>query len=189
MKLADKKRVSYSGIFILVTVCGISFAFASMNMLIDYLKYSSHPNVVGSLRLIGIALESYYTDNSYYPLAVDEMGQLAIYSASGESYSTGNVPWVLTTPIPYLKTFFSDPYGPSSDFPNGFHYAVNPHDRYWILVSRGPDEDFDMIAEDYIFSASGDITRYLSHFGPGKAVEYDPTNGVGSSGDIFRTGP
>lgn len=92
-------------------------------------------------------------------------------------------------PDPILEGFLLDPYGPVSDFPNGFHYAVNQHDRYWILASRGPDEDFDMVAENYILSARGDITLYLSHLGSGKAVVYDPTTGARSSGDIFRTGP
>ena len=57
------------------------------------------------------------------------------------------------------------------------------------MTSAGPDRDQDMILEDYIRSASGDIRLYLTQFGAGAAVEYDPTNGLGSSGDVFRTGP
>jgi hypothetical protein len=142
------------------------------------------------LRTIAIALECYYIDNSCYPPAADATGKWVIKSASGEHYNSGYVSWILTTPIAYLRDVPRDRFAPPSPLngSEGYRYAAT-YSGYWILTSRGPDGDDDMVPEDYILSASGDITRYVSHFGPGRAVEYDPTNGVGSNGDIFRTGP
>lgn len=144
------------------------------------------------IRNQGVALETYYIENHSYPPAVDGQGKIIAFSEDSYNLSSGYVPWLLTTPVAHNPSIPDDPFGPKGRqdpyWSKTYRCAVKAKE-YWIMTSAGPDGDQDMILEDYIRSASGDIRLYLTQFGVGDAVEYDPTNGLGSSGDIFRTGP
>ena len=96
---------------------------------------------------------------------------------------------MLTTPVDHQSSIPFDPFAPKRDsyWARTYRYATNGK-TCWILTSLGEDKDADMVVEDYIRSASGDIRLYLFQFG-GPYVEYDPTNGTISDGDVFRTGP
>lgn len=187
--MADKDRTSYSGIFLLLAIVGVLSAIVLPHLIEKYCRPLPERTKI-DLRDIAVALETYYLDNSCYPLAVNAMGRPVIKPITDDYYTTGYIPGMLTTPIAFLTDIPVDRYAPmnSIGWSRGYRYAAKRW-SYWILASRGPDNDDDMVVEDYILSASGDITHYVSHFGPGKAVEYDPTNGTRSSGDIFRTGP
>jgi len=145
--------------------------------------------VRSEFRSLAVALESYYIDNTSYPPAINENGRMVPFTKGAYSSSTGFVPWLLTTPIIYMKTIPFDPYGPNvpRNWSRTYRYATNGK-GCWILASVGPDEDEDMDPAYYVRDASGDITQFLTQFS-GSYVEFDPTNGSISNGDVYRTGP
>ncbi len=133
------------------------------------------------LRNVELALELYHYDHGTLPHA-ENLGGMPV-PASDDGVSSGYIPSALTTPVEYLPYFVIDPF--YEDRPH--RYASNLR-TCWIIASNGPDEDEDMRLELYPSpqAASGSIELFLQI--PGN-VEYDPSNGTQSSGDIFRTGP
>lgn len=133
------------------------------------------------MRDLAVCLETYYTDHSAYPPAASSNGVLISPNESGVSASY--IPWVLTTPFAYQLSVPLDPFRKSSTY----RYATD-FEQCWIMASDGPDKDEDMKVAIYPAPqvASGSIELFLRC--PG-CVEYDPTNGTESSGDVFRTGP
>ena len=135
--------------------------------------------VRADVRTIATALEAYHADNHQYPAAAVGDEQLATPLDA------------LTAPVAYLSAVPADPFGPAPlDFnPDltmaGFNYkdrrttSVNmPADTYGPLWRSMPDKE-------YMVHSSGpnrvwDVTPY---------VEYDPTNGTISPGDICHFGP
>lgn len=141
------------------------------------------------IRNLATALETYRVDHKTYPPAVNENGEVQIYTTKSIPVSAGFISWMLTTPVTYESRISGDPFGGHNGvvWERNYGYATDGKTG-WILASRGPDRDFDMDLAAYITDASCDITRYLTQFG-GIQAEYDPTNGLLSSGDVFRTGP
>lgn len=68
-----------------------------------------------------------------------------------------------------------DMYGPSGAFKDPLLYMADG--RRWILVSRGPDGDFDIPAD--ILAGDGDPGDRLA------AATWDPTNGAAGGGDLW----
>jgi hypothetical protein len=114
------------------------------------------------------AINRYRLDNDQTPLF------------PGGIYGGDSLVW-LTTPHPYLETWDTteDPFGGE---PMRIISLREPLEK-WILVSRGPDRDwdFDKIDEDSV-DESVELTDYLAPF------EYDPSNGLTSGGDVIRIG-
>jgi len=136
-----------------------------------------------NMRLLAVALECYYIDNNTYPPAMDSNGELVCNNAA---YSIGYTPWLLTTPRAYVESLPDDPFNPGMYYRLGINFL-----EVWIMTSAGPDNRQEMEEVSYVnpgVPGWGEISGYLEHFG-GTYVEYDPTNGAYSSGDIFRTGP
>lgn len=87
----------------------------------------------------------------------------------------------LTTPIAYLGCYLIDPFAPVG-------FAVYPYcclkqagTEGWMLVSAGPDRDYDIDPlKLYDVSAAQPRPALL-------ALTYDPTNGILSSGDLWRS--
>lgn len=166
------------------------------------------------LRTVATAVESYRTANSHYCYPTQRGMQIALsvtrkqeldYIIKGKHPGYGSVPEELTTPIGYLpkalEDFFKYGYfGVTSEndlnLPFGhpwrrYSYASreagaafvwNPdvhsaqrrdefRSKQWLALSLGPDHVEDM----------------LSPFNP--MVEYSPTNGTVSRGDISTVGP
>jgi len=153
-----------------------------------------HPRVEVSrarsdLRNLAVFLESYILDHEAYPPAVDGSGKM-ILSATGE-VSAGYVPWLLTTPSAYLGSLPSDPFPDTNKEKTSTYRYATDGTTCWILSSNGPDKKSDADVADYPSPEGADCTweRFVSHFGIGKAIEYDPTNGDRSRGDIIRVGP
>ncbi len=153
-------------------------------------------NANREMRLMSVAMESYYIDHNQYPYPA--MGSSwAVVSDGGVSQpAVGYTPHSLTTPIVHIASLPKDPFNTSRSYdPNipstfCFRYATTPI-TCWILCSNGPDGDADFDLKEYVDLKNGagcDIGKYLSHQG-GKWIEYDPTNGMKSNGDLFRTGP
>lgn len=112
--------------------------------------------------------------------------------------------WTLTTPNPYIAVYIRDIFAkvPGSTF---VYWSVFPGDRHpsvvtgaaetpvggvgWILVSPGPDRDYDIAGDYDVYdpSVAQPSLRLLTGTNSrGSAFTYDPTNGVLSSGDVWR---
>ena len=117
-------------------------------------------------RALTLALEVYRVDNRNYPPALNPFIQP---EAETET-------WRLTTPVAYmsdipLDRFYSPqsfeglggPYGPGGRY---LHYICDKVvTENWLLWSYGPDLDMEF-----------------------DQIEYDPSNGAVSNGDIYRIG-
>lgn len=130
------------------------------------------------LQVIESAVEWYYMDHKRYP----ESMRATILSESQDRKDEGLLR--LMTPIRYLDGVPEERFSDSSLINNSellYEFGAggnpsqgNPIDA-WIVISRGPDGDMD--------------SRHVSTFPLGTvAVEYNPTNGLRSDGDIVRYG-
>lgn len=162
-------------LLIVVAIIGILAAIAVPNFLHAQIR-AKVSRVEADLRTLATALESYHLTFGNYPVAhlLDQM------IASGTAISRFSA---LTTPIAFISFYPSDPFGQkkeSSDFhTQTYDYydwtsakiagnAPNStRGAYWRIASAGPDR----------------IQRV------GFSVDYNPSNGVLSLGDIVRLGP
>jgi hypothetical protein len=135
-------------------------------------------------RSLATALESYYVDNgSYVSWATGDQGVNNFLPANSASRArptfrrpSAGGPRTLTTPLAYITQLYPDSFAP--DKGAVLSYYCDPNG--WILISAGPDGDYDIDPQKlYNSSVSQPSTELLS-----KA--YDPTNGTVSDGDIFR---
>ncbi|MBN1476630.1 type II secretion system protein GspG [Candidatus Sumerlaeota bacterium] len=129
------------------------------------------------LRSLATGLEAFYVDNNRYPRAVAGSDPTSIsrgdpMMAMQSTFSTADS---ITSPIAYLTGYMEDPFGPT-----GAPYCYFSDAHGWILVSAGPDGDFDFdpkqVYHSDIAQPSVELIRYA----------YDPTNGTVSDGDVFR---
>ena len=119
------------------------------------------------------------------------MGNVFSVSAGAPEYATvptfpigsphaakGDLMWTLTTPVRYLESLPYDPFSPA--FPKQPFAYYSPGGPGWMLVSAGPDRDFDFDPTAYVSrdSAATIASRILPY-------KWDPTNGSRSSGDII----
>jgi len=188
-KIRPRNQVLLAAVLILLVLPIPWFAWIGYQRGLGNASRAWTARAKSEIRNLAVALDVYYIDHKTYPSAIDKMGQIIPFSAEGNSVSAGFVSWMLTTPKVYLESIPFDPYSDRKDLSASRTYGYATDGKTaWIVVSRGPDRDFDMDLAAYITNASCDITRYLTQYG-GTQVEYDPTNGGLSSGDVYRTGP
>lgn len=138
------------------------------------------------MRSIALALEAYRSDHGFYPAAhtidLNSKARAALKDAGCDPLNaidpTGFIRGkndALTTST-YLTFVPNDIFAPLRDIP--FRYRSDAHG--WILVSPGPDGDYDLNpARDYDSEAANRIRTLLPY-------TYDPTNGTVSDGDLWR---
>jgi prepilin-type N-terminal cleavage/methylation domain-containing protein len=135
-------------------------------------------------RSLATAIESYYVDHNCYPghrpLAGHATKLKPLRKARGEdlfTLDTGGADRAgLTTPVAYITSLFPDPFAPEP----GLTFAYFTDGPGWILLSPGPDLDYDIVPErDY----DGSIPQPSPHL---LLLGFDPTNGTESDGDLWR---
>jgi len=133
---------------------------------------SGYEKMKTTLRITAVALECYFVDNNVYPQPdTNNLGQPIL-------------PKSLTTPIAYYTSTPNDSYKKEPN--NPLLYCSNS--SQWIVVSVGPDKIMDIgypakKAKLSIYSALTMDRNILKSL----PVTYDPTNGLNSKGDIWRT--
>lgn len=154
---------------------------------------------------IARALDAYYADHHSYPAwAKGESGENSFAGPNSGAYHIHTFRiwknenevgafYTLTTPVPYLTNYFSDPWADT----RGVAYGYYADEHGWILYSFGPDTDEnDMgfsdlepdIEQVYRSSISQPSLTLIagSSSSSHEAYTYDPTNGTISPGDIWR---
>jgi len=106
----------------------------------------------------------------------------------------------LTTPLSYITTYPPDPFAPERGV-TFMYWSVYPGQPRppmdegtsiggvgWILVSAGPDRDYDLEGEYDVYdpAIAQPSVRLVTGAGKHGAYTYDPTNGALSSGDVWR---
>jgi len=186
-----KKRIGFTLIELLIVVAIIAIlaAIAIPNFLEAQVR-SKVSRCKADMRTIATALESYMVDGNAYPPMFDV--------GTGGTWGTWNppfhsrIPSYLTTPVAYLSSLPHDPFidyeqfepwapkevsnrfvyynYPYFDFPPGSAGANRAIDAgLWLFYSPGPDRLWYNEPANLVY------------------INYDPTNGTVSLGNIFRT--
>lgn len=168
-------------LLIMVAIIAILAAIAIPNFLTAQVR-SKLSRVHSEMRTIVTGLEAYYVDNNEYPY---------------NEYFYGFV-WRLTTPVSYLSNYPTDPFGPNAAFIGARQIFTTPQHHYYFYCRWA---NLNGIDENVWDSDRDDLDRFwlnkwfgywgINSFGPDNRyeptpVEYDPTNGTISNGDIWR---
>jgi len=142
-----------------------------------------------NMRTVATGLESYFIDNNSYPacaLGSEPLSAFAPFPRLKQRYSFRNYvrgsASSLTSPIAYvISSHLVDPFYPDEKEGRRPFSYYSGKTNGWIVISKGPDRDYDINPErDYHgLKASQPEESLLIR-------AYDPTNGITSSGDIFR---
>lgn len=179
-------------LLIVVAIIAILAAIAVPNFLEAQVR-SKVARAKNDMRAMVAGLESYHVDhNSYPPDGTDIDPMVFNFPADFDMALRLRV---LTTPIAYISTIFDDPFhvqkvqfsGSAELYPGEppFAYVYNTFGSFtggfgpgpenagapdnYTLTSLGPNQEFDAVLL-------------------GTTIEYDPTNGTVSGGDINRRG-
>ena len=164
---------------------------------------SDKGRVKADMRSTANALEAYYVDHGAYPIALPLVSMAGdpelARRMGGESLGaifpgSPDGPYGLTTPQACMTNIFTDRftagyrpriYYRGRYFTKSLGIPENPFvyfrdDNGWILVSPGPDLDYDIDPKhDYKSGIPQPSHRLL-------VKSYDPSNGTISDGDVFR---
>ena len=199
-------------LLIVVAIIAILAAIAVPNFLEAQVR-SKVSRTKGDLRTVATAVELYTVDHNRtptvltgYPGAQDRRGGPSMVSKTlaGTKWNSYRF-WRITTPIAYISTLPLDVFalngqtvqidGTPSDSYDAFDYVDDRHDTdmgqgvnrgagissgaKWRLASAGPDR---------IQCYGGSIAGYSRPEMNRNGIDYDPTNGTVSRGDIVRVG-
>lgn len=205
-----RKSIGFTLIEILIVVAIISIlsAIAVPNFL-EAQTRSKVSRARADMHTIATALEVYRIDNNHYPPMCENYHGWK-WCPCSQSYVMGlhdRVPNHLSSPISYLTQIPDDVFGTSMhgvcvyeseeirEFEKRYKYqnpnVCDPGDEIrarnnlkyieiagaWLLYSSGPDEE--------ILGSVKDMDNLDGLLG--KNINYDPTNGAVSRGNIFRT--
>lgn len=177
-------------LLIVVLIIAILAAIATPNLL-EYQTRAKVSRVKSELQSLATGLEAYNVDTGEYPPARDPgigTSGVNIFPLSAR------LAWI-TTPISYLSRLPGEMFKPKAACWNGLLDDFDTYDYY--------DKKSDELENDGMNSTRGAHWR-LSSAGPDlfhsfsiielggscmAGVEYDPTNGAVSQGDITRLGP
>jgi prepilin-type N-terminal cleavage/methylation domain-containing protein len=210
--MVDKSGFSLIELLVVVAILAILAAIALPNYKNAQTR-SKVSRVKNDFRIIATALEAYHTDANTYPIHFSTNEHNGVF---GEDTLGSNRVDVLTTPVSYLGTFPRDPFyfvapkgepagkgigyffytwetfnvygdnpwGPSPRGPFSTFWQAD----YYALRSRGPNGDWDWsIGKEHYQLPWVDGWQYGCNKGDLSFVLYDPTNGINSFGDIYRT--
>lgn len=170
------RQKGFTLIELLVVVSIISIltmiAMPNMTLAITRAKISRARN---DMRVVAGGLELYMVDHNSYPASLAQAERVTRYNSNVKDifkdapfhYETPNSSWGLAG--------LDDDLGTS---------CAAKMDCRWILGSVGPDKDWYNLAP---FRGSADEGGTISYSVTAPYRDYDATNGVLSSGNVFRT--
>jgi prepilin-type N-terminal cleavage/methylation domain-containing protein len=204
MFYAGKRAFTLIELLIVVAILAVLAAIAVPNLM-EAQTSSKTSNVVAGMRAVRTAIESYMVDWGEYPpnrtdhdqvMHMDGMMRMAF------------VPTTLTSPIAYIEVIPLDVFKPKimHDHVHSYMYlsplnvsemarqdyrarveerdvATTPVPRY-ALFSAGPDQKYGAMM---MLTGMETPPQYMMMYPPSRSpVQYDPTNGTLSTGDIVR---
>ncbi len=189
MSIARRRGFTIIELLVVVAVIAILAAIAVPNFLEAQVR-SKVSRARADMRAFATALETYRSDFERYPPSCGT-GPYVQNGFPGP-VSVRLIP--LTTPVSYFSSIPSDPFSPNA-LPPGDPGVPETYDTYdyidadncrgwgssitsgsvWRLVSAGPD----------LLLGFGGSAASISRPNP-FGVDYDPTNGTTSNGDIVR---
>jgi hypothetical protein len=144
--------------------------------------------VRADMRSMDTALENYWNDHNSFPAwASGNKGSNGFLSKKSPAFKIptfrtwsdereANTFYTLTTPKAYIQYYPWDHMTKT----RGTTFSYFCDHRGWILLSPGPDGDYDVdpkkVYDSTISQPSPELLR----------LRYDPSNGIISNGDIFR---
>jgi hypothetical protein len=139
------------------------------------------------MRWVGEDINAYIADRGAPPPMLPYRDQLAPETVSRlrdmngahlASVHPGNSAMAgLTTPVGYTTSIEPDLF-----LPGRIPIAYYPDGKGWLLLSPGPDKHFDIVPQDdFVTSTPVETLKVLTH------KQYDPTNGISSTGDVWRS--
>lgn len=209
MHTPQTKGFTLIELLIVVAIIAILAAIAVPNFLEAQVR-SKVSRAKADMRTIATGLESYYVDNNRYPAPHEHHNQAPWTNPYSEPPFHSRIPSMITTPIAYLSSIPDDAFRTTSIPPNiandpylrhvqrrqtffNFPYMRvlfpatfnNPNSTFsvaerlggtWLMYSPGPNfDEWNRINPTDPLQA----TRVY--------IDYDPTNGTVSLGNIFRT--
>lgn len=183
MKSAFTKGFTLIELLIVVAIIGILAAIAVPNFLNAQVR-AKIANAQSDMRALETALEMYRLDNNFYPPWYNEGGPAR--NPVDRRY------YPLTTPISYMSAVPQDPFifgAPGARVDDSQHPAYVTYDYVdaWSTInwlgSSSLGNSF-RCAEWRVASAGPDGTMTY-----GSVPTFDASNGLGSVGDLVRTGP
>ncbi len=183
-------------LLIVVAIIGILAAIAVPNFLNAQTR-AKVSQAYADMRTFAMAIDMYQMDNQAYPWT----------DTNPYGASPIELRWIpMTTPIAYVSAIpvdpFGDPPGAEVDRSKGYSYWTydfwcakpnQPHWDAWLvphLVRIGKELGRDLKAPSggaYLFASQGPDQITWANFG--RAVLYEPSNGLKSYGDLLRGGP
>jgi len=196
--MRSRKGFTLIELLIVVAIIGILAAIAIPNFL-EAQTRSKVAKCVAEIRNVGLVLEAYYVDHNLYACPVEDLGGVrsSVYleAAAGPDWTVGvagNQPIAVTTPVSFMSVLPSDRFRKLDNGSEGDYQYGTDFISCWILTSYGPDQDNDISESEYpskplTTPPNGDckFRHYMSAFG-GPGLQYDPSNGTTSDGDLPR---
>jgi prepilin-type N-terminal cleavage/methylation domain-containing protein len=195
-------------LLIVVAIIAILAAIAVPN----FLEAQTRAKVArckSDMRTITLGLEAYYTDNNRYPTDAGNGSGGGTYRPYGDGRTPSanfSLGYEITTPVAYLSdvSALRDVFKTQRTYTGAvagrevYNFAcwwhrirrdTNPtrlaaypgviiRDGQWILMGAGPDQAVNNLPGSKVDFSDGAIPQ---------GVNYDPTNGTISAGDIYRT--
>lgn len=165
-------------LLVVVAIVAVLAAIATPNYL-EAQTRAKMARVNGDLRAVTVALEAYRSDNNRYPSCAPDFD-----GTVGLQFVTTPIAYIASTNIQDVyareaKTGTKESYGYCARDFEDFAYIGNHRQGQWfIITSNGPN----LALDDYRTPvASDDYEGFVNTL-------YDPTNGVISDGNVYRTG-
>lgn len=190
---AKKVGKKWSALGIILGTLGIYFLIL---IGIEITTDSFVHHVRAEMHTVTFALGEYYKNLRTYPEWSSKSGEKEFNSTPWATSDPSSQPTfrlaqksaqpALTTPFAYISSIFSDPYASVKGSP--FCYWTNATATTsatgYILWSAGPDGVYDLKLENigraYDFQKNAPTALLIG-------LTYDPSNGINSEGDIWRT--
>ena len=165
-------------LIIAIALIGILVDIAVPNFLEAQARAKKSKNYA-PMRFLATAIEAYYNDHNAYPpmkpLREFAKNEKELRKAGGWDLTTIGIS--LTTPTVYLKEIVTDPFSPQA-----LPFVYYRDEKGWMILTRGPDGDYDMDPAKMYDGSIAQPSRDLLT----STATYDPTNGTISNGDIWR---
>jgi prepilin-type N-terminal cleavage/methylation domain-containing protein len=199
-----KTRINRPGGFtliellIVIAIILILIAIALPNFLEAQLR-AKVTKANSEIRTLATALESYQIDwRGQYPLPADEVG---VYPSPGaDPWFDQTLPVVLSTPVAYITDArIRDSFNQVEDIVPHYHYSTRE-----FAVIQNDEPGFDAYVYSILWTFRRNAQYFLLSHGPNldhdppsdtenpdwrNGMQYSPTNGSTSKGDIVVFGP